>query len=382
MSKKVISIYLCMLLIATIVLPVYGMNIDIYQKHTECIDYYNLEIEIDYNNLNNFIGPPAVYEIYVGQQLNIILTVNWNPPNATMPICLWAENYTMPAGSTLIPPCHCGLGEVTSIFEWTPAVGQAGIYNITFYLGEACNFPLGSFIIQIIVHASSQDNPPLVVIQSPEDGMTFDHSDIVMTGYAYDDIGLISIGSHHEWIDNETKNSGSIPETTYWPFANTIHLHEGWNRITVFAYDTEHQKGEDQIVVYYVVPPNQPPNKPLKPAGLNFGKLGVSYSYESIVIDDDGDLVYYLFDWDDGTDSGWIGPYNSGEICQKSHIWNNLGSYSVKVKAKDVHDAESVWSEPLPITMPKIYNHNPMLQFLFQIFQRFSSVVKILNQII
>ena len=152
MRKKVISIYLCMLLIATIVLPVYGMNIDIYQKHTECIDYYNLDIEINYYNLNNFIDPSAVYEIYVGQQLNIILTVSWKPPNATMPICLWADNNTMPAGSTLIPPCHCGLGEVTSIFEWTPAVGQAGIYNITFYLVKL--FLIIFFVFQFFCNAS------------------------------------------------------------------------------------------------------------------------------------------------------------------------------------------------------------------------------------
>ena len=45
--------------------------------------------------------------------------------------------------------------------------------------------------------------------------------------------------------------------------------------------------------------------------------------------------VYYNFSWDDETYSGWLGPYESGEKCLASHVWNTTGAYSVKVKAKD-----------------------------------------------
>jgi hypothetical protein len=34
------------------------------------------------------------------------------------------------------------------------------------------------------------------------------------------------------------------------------------------------------------------------------------------------------------------------------HLWNK-GNYEIKVKAKDSHDAESEWSDPLSISMPK-----------------------------
>jgi len=125
---------------------------------------------------------------------------------------------------------------------------------------------------------------------------------------------------------------------------------------------------------------NKPPNKPSKPAGLTYGKFGVSYTYESVAIDNNNDLVYYLFDWDDGTDSGWVGPYNSGDICQESHIWNTMGSYSVKVKAKDVYNAESVWSDSLPIKMPKIHSYSLIVQLLFRMLERFSFFENILNQ--
>ena len=156
-------------------------------------------------------------------------------------------------------------------------------------------------------------------------------------------------------------------------------LHEGWNRITIFVTDTENQKGEDQIVVYYVISTNQPPNKPSKPSGLTYGKAGVSYTYESVAIDNNSDMIYYLFDWDDGTDSGWVGPYNSGNICQESHIWNTTGSYAVKVKAKDIHNAESVWSDPLPISMPKTYSYNLIMQLLMKILERFPYLEKMLD---
>lgn len=118
---------------------------------------------------------------------------------------------------------------------------------------------------------------------------------------------------------------------------------------------------------------NDPPNKPSKPTGLTtYGKVGISYTYESMAIDNDSDKIFYLFDWDDGTDSGWEGPFDSGDICQLSHIWETQGSYSVKVKAKDDHDAESVWSDPLPIRMPKTYYCNPIVQLFLRMLERFS----------
>jgi len=98
---------------------------------------------------------------------------------------------------------------------------------------------------------------------------------------------------------------------------------------------------------------SNPPNKPNKPVGPKNGKPGISYTYTSNATDPDLDQIFYMFDWDDGTDSGWIGPYPSGENVEASHVWNTRGSYSIKVKAKDEYDVESVWSDPLPISMPK-----------------------------
>jgi hypothetical protein len=125
---------------------------------------------------------------------------------------------------------------------------------------------------------------------------------------------------------------------------------------------------------------NVPPNKPATPSGDTSGKVNVSYVYESSTTDFDGDQIYYLFDWGDGTDSGWVGTYESGDVCQESHIWSIKGSFSIKVKAKDVSGAEGPWSDPLPITMPYSYE-KPILQFLGLLFQRFPHAFPILRQL-
>jgi hypothetical protein len=114
---------------------------------------------------------------------------------------------------------------------------------------------------------------------------------------------------------------------------------------------------------------NHAPNKPTTPTGPTSGKPGSVYSYISSAIDIDGDQLYYLFDWDDGFDSGWLGPYNSGVSIVEAHSWSEKGYYNVKVKAKDISGAESDWSEPLSITIPKNIMINPL--FFYRFYQVF-----------
>jgi hypothetical protein len=98
--------------------------------------------------------------------------------------------------------------------------------------------------------------------------------------------------------------------------------------------------------------PNVPPNKPNKPSGTASGKINTVYTYTTSTTDPNSDQVYYLWDWGDGTQSNWLGPYNSSVTINTTHTWTVKGSYNIKVKAKDTSGAESPWSDPLPITMP------------------------------
>jgi hypothetical protein len=107
------------------------------------------------------------------------------------------------------------------------------------------------------------------------------------------------------------------------------------------------------------------PNKPSTPVGPPSGKIGEEYTYSSSTTDPDNDQIYYRFDWGDGTDSGWLGPYESGEVCEASHIWTVKGNFEIKVRAKDTNDLVSDWSDPLSVTMPRNKAINrPFLNFL------------------
>ncbi|UCF49136.1 MAG: PKD domain-containing protein [Thermoplasmatales archaeon] len=98
---------------------------------------------------------------------------------------------------------------------------------------------------------------------------------------------------------------------------------------------------------------NDAPNIPTKPDGPKNGKVGIEYTYSTKTFDDDGDKVYYQWDWDDGTTSDWEGPYFSGETVEATHTWTSAGNYQVKVKSKDVFEYESEWSDSLGVSIPR-----------------------------
>ena len=109
---------------------------------------------------------------------------------------------------------------------------------------------------------------------------------------------------------------------------------------------------------------NSSPNKPTTPEGPINGKVGVEYFYTSSTTDSDRDDLFYIFDWGDESDSGWLGPYDSGEEVNTSHIWSKLGRYSIKVKAKDIYGRESEWSDLLIMRMPISTVFNRLLRNL------------------
>jgi PKD repeat protein len=126
---------------------------------------------------------------------------------------------------------------------------------------------------------------------------------------------------------------------------------------------------------------NNPPNKPAKPTGENSGETGETYTYTTMTNDPDGDQIWFNWDFGDEIQSGWVGPYTTGEICEVEHTWDEEGDYIIKVKAKDVHGEESEWSDPLAITMPKNRAINPFLLFLERLIERFPILEQILQPI-
>jgi hypothetical protein len=100
------------------------------------------------------------------------------------------------------------------------------------------------------------------------------------------------------------------------------------------------------------------PKQPSRPNGPASGKVLTQLTYSTSTTDPDNDQVFYWFDWGDGLNSGWVGPYNSGQSASASHSWAVSGNYDVKVKAKDVNDLESPYSDTLSISIPRAKSFN------------------------
>jgi len=90
--------------------------------------------------------------------------------------------------------------------------------------------------------------------------------------------------------------------------------------------------GETTWVNVSLIPKNNPPNTPLPPWGQTSGYTGRTYEYSSVTADPEGDMVYYLFDWGDGSNSGWIGPKPSSITVTASHSWKEINPPSVTTK--------------------------------------------------
>jgi len=101
------------------------------------------------------------------------------------------------------------------------------------------------------------------------------------------------------------------------------------------------------FAIPYII--TQPPETPEQPEGPSEGVVGVEYTFSTRTTDPEGEQVYYKWKWDDGTNSGWLGPYNSGDTVLARHTWTEGGEYNITVKAKDFYNRESDWSDPKTI---------------------------------
>ena len=148
-------------------------------------------------------------------------------------------------------------------------------------------------------------------------------------------------------LDNDGEYDDAVGPTTF----------ESWGAAGIYIVCLkvvdDNANNDTDIAQVIVERTNDPPNKPNTPNGRSSGKVRTSYQYSTNTTDSNGDDVFYLFDWGDGTISGWLGPYISGDTVNAFHTWTQLGSYSVNVKAMDSNLAESEWSNSLPITMSK-----------------------------
>jgi hypothetical protein len=153
-----------------------------------------------------------------------------------------------------------------------------------------------------------------------------------------------------------------------------VYYYHDFSQVKVFNLSEELSLGYHE----YSIPDlfTRSPDKPNKPSGPLNGKPGNKYTFSTCTIDIYGDDIYYLWDWGDGEYSDWLGPYKSGEEIELSHVWENQGIKTVKVKAKDIYDCESDWSEGLRVNIPR----NRSLNYKFNLINWFIELFPILER--
>ena len=137
-----------------------------------------------------------------------------------------------------------------------------------------------------------------------------------------------------------------------------IYYCHDYEKCVVIDLNEELSQGEHSYFLGSLFPydGNQPPEKPSPPyCNDELIITGEIYRFFCKYINDpNGDKISYCFDWGDETQSQWITSHSGiASTASASHSWTERGTYSVRVKARDEFGAESEWSDPLSINIPK-----------------------------
>jgi hypothetical protein len=158
-------------------------------------------------------------------------------------------------------------------------------------------------------------------------------------------------GEYQEYIELEVVPGGSSGGSDHWHFwqagfSAIFYAEYNFNYNyhspddTIENMDIDYAVRNSRLILatlaeLAIITELQAPIKPIIVSGPAEGKSGKEYTYAASTTDSQGDQIYYLWDWGDDTDSGWVGPYVSGVECEESKTWSSRGDYLIKVKAKD-----------------------------------------------
>ena len=114
-----------------------------------------------------------------------------------------------------------------------------------------------------------------------------------------------------------------------------------------------------------IIEPNEFPSDP-QIIGPSSGKKGINLEYKFVSFDSEDDNLSYFIEWGDGTNSSWIGPYNSDEEISIEHTWNEENDYIIRAIVKDGRGAYSNWSSiDINISKSKTFTlHDFLIRFL------------------
>ncbi|MCG2678895.1 MAG: hypothetical protein L6455_02845, partial [Kiritimatiellae bacterium] len=191
--------------------------------------------------------------------------------------------------------------------------------------------------------------PPSITVDSPNGGENWNSGDV--HNITWSSIGTIanvnidySTNSGSSWsslaanANNDGTYAWTVPAIT--PSANCF----------VRVSDTSNAAINDVSNNVFSISQSaaETVSTPSQPAGAASGLKDTSYSFSTGGSTSNlDDAVQYKFDWDDGTDSGWL----AAGTTQAAHSWAAAGTYAVRAMARCASDTaiESPWSSTYPV---------------------------------
>ena len=155
-----------------------------------------------------------------------------------------------------------------------------------------------------------------------------------------------------------------------------------------YTYEVETDEGDEIETIAFcnlfgslsasiIIPSKDAPSTPDINGNRNI-KPNIEYDYNFVTRDPNNDDVFYYIDWGDGTNSGWIGPFTSGEEVVRSHSWSSKGDFSITTQVKDTDDNEGL-PGTLDISVPRTrgYQFNLLVQIVQKFFDKITFLAKI-----
>jgi hypothetical protein len=169
-----------------------------------------------------------------------------------------------------------------------------------------------------------------------------------------------SVSDNATWLD-ESPTSGNSNSATITVSVNTTNLSPGTYNTTVTVSSSNANNSPQTVGVSYVVSAtgNHPPeiwNFDESISIITVIREPVHYGWIFICAccgfcvsgeDPDGDSIYALFDWGDGTQNQsrfyCTDDFTGARYPADVHAWNTTGQFTVKARLYDIHGASSNW---------------------------------------
>lgn len=219
----------------------------------------------------------------------------------------------------------------------------------------------GEFVYIAWIYFPENIAPLAPNITGPENGTagSYYEYNFTTTDYNQDDIFYYidwGDGNIENWIGPYT--SGEIVEIGH------VWSEPGIYEIRAKAKDTSGAES-NWSEPYTIIIENQQPNPPIINGPIG-GKKGISYIFNFVSYDSNGDDLKYYIDWGDGS-SNITGYEAQGTNVPVAHTWAKDGVYTITAYAQDVYGADGPEStKTFKVTRNKSVKNQIFLHFFEQ----------------